>query len=58
MTNPGAGDEMTCRACGKMERASEGYPCSDCGTFVCIHCEIKGVTRCKACQMKAASKPA
>ena len=27
-------DAMTCRACGREERASEGYPCSTCGTFM------------------------
>ncbi len=27
-------DAMVCRACGKEERASEGYPCADCGTFI------------------------
>ena len=25
-----------CRACGNEERASEGYPCTECGTFVCL----------------------
>ncbi len=42
-------DAMTCRACGNEERASEGYPCSGCGTFICIICTMKGVTRCRAC---------
>ena len=28
-------DGMECRACGQEERASEGYPCSNCGTFIC-----------------------
>ncbi len=29
-------DLMLCRSCGNEERASEGYPCVDCGTFVCM----------------------
>jgi hypothetical protein len=44
------GDNMTCRSCGNEERASEGYPCSDCGTFICVVCEIRGVTRCRTCE--------
>lgn len=42
-------DAMRCRACGNEERASEGYPCAGCGTFVCLICSMKGVTRCRAC---------
>lgn len=42
-------DAMICRACGKEERASEGYPCSGCGTFICVICSMKGVTTCRAC---------
>ena len=45
-------DAMICRACGNEERASEGYPCMDCGTFICIICSIRGVVRCRACQGK------
>lgn len=45
-------DAMTCRACGNEERASEGYPCIDCGTFICVICNMKGITRCKACAAK------
>ncbi len=44
---------MRCRACGREERASEGYPCSDCGTFICLICTFRGVTRCAACEAKA-----
>jgi hypothetical protein len=53
-------DAMICRACGRQERASEGYPCQDCGTFICLMCSLKGVTRCRACQDKddAVVKPA
>jgi hypothetical protein len=45
-------DRMECRACGNEERASEGYPCADCGTFVCLLCTFKGVTLCASCQAK------
>lgn len=44
-----AHDAMVCRACGKMERASEGYPCSSCGTFICLFCTFQGVTICARC---------
>ena len=43
-------DGMICRACGREERASEGYPCADCGTFICLMCTFKGVTLCKVCK--------
>lgn len=42
-------DEMPCRSCGRLERASEGYPCAGCGTFLCLMCDFRGVTRCRAC---------
>ncbi len=42
-------DAMKCRACGNEERASEGYPCDTCGTFICVMCNLKGVTRCTVC---------
>ena len=45
-------DAMTCRACGKEERASEGYPCAECGTFICLLCNMRGVTHCAACREK------
>jgi hypothetical protein len=45
-------DAMICRACGNEERASEGYPCQNCGTFICVMCSMKGVVRCKECQQK------
>ncbi|HEX9581200.1 MAG TPA: hypothetical protein VF970_08880 [Gemmatimonadales bacterium] len=51
-------DSMVCRACGKEERASEGYPCSECGTFICLICNMRGVTLCKACAEKAGPTPA
>jgi hypothetical protein len=40
---------MVCRACGNEERASEGYPCEVCGTFICLICSLKGITLCTAC---------
>ena len=46
-------DAMACRACGKEERASEGYPCEDCGTFICLMCSMRGVMRCRSCADKA-----
>jgi hypothetical protein len=46
-------DAMTCRYCGNEERASEGYPCADCGTFICLICSFRGITRCKPCEEKA-----
>lgn len=42
-------DAMTCRACGREERASEGYPCEGCGTFICLICTFRGVDRCRDC---------
>jgi hypothetical protein len=47
MTEP---DRMVCRACGNEERASEGYPCENCQTFICLICVMRGVTLCAACQ--------
>ena len=45
-------DAMSCRSCGREERASEGYPCEECGTFICVLCNMKGVRLCKACTAK------
>jgi len=50
-------DAMICRACGKEERASEGYPCVKCGTFICVICNMRGVEKCKACVEKAGPLP-
>ena len=52
MTDPTrrpAGDAMLCRVCGREERASEGYPCVECGTFICLICNFRGKVRCRAC---------
>ncbi len=43
-------DAMACRACGREERASEGYPCTNCATFICLICSFRGVTLCKECE--------
>ena len=43
-------DVMLCRSCGNEERASEGYPCESCGTFICQICSMRGVTLCASCQ--------
>ena len=51
-------DAMVCRACGREERASEGYPCDECGTFICLICSFQGVTKCQACAKSAAASAA
>jgi ribosomal protein L37AE/L43A len=43
-------EAMICRACGNEERASEGYPCTDCGTFICVMCSFRGVFKCRKCE--------
>jgi hypothetical protein len=43
---------MVCRSCGNEERASEGNPCQECGTFICLICDFRGITMCKACRQK------
>jgi len=45
-------DMMICRSCGNEERASEGYPCAECGTFVCLICDTRGIRFCRACREK------
>ena len=42
-------DAMVCRSCGREERASEGYPCVKCGTFICLICMFRGVIECRQC---------
>jgi len=49
-------DAMMCRACGNEERASEGYPCASCGTFICVMCSFKGIVHCRKCTA-AAERP-
>jgi hypothetical protein len=49
-------DAMICRRCGNEERASEGYPCQKCGTFVCQICNMKGDVLCRRCESKAATE--
>lgn len=51
-------DLMVCRACGREERASEGYPCDSCGTFICQICNMRGITFCKTCAAKQSPVPA
>jgi hypothetical protein len=43
---------MICRSCGLEERASEGYPCASCTTFICVLCTLRGVTLCRECVAK------
>ena len=50
-------DAMVCRACGNEERASEGYPCARCGTFICQICNLRGVEKCKGCAAKDVPMP-
>lgn len=50
-------DAMICRVCGREERASEGYPCDDCGDFICLICSFDGVSRCNPCAERAAAAP-
>ena len=45
-------DAMVCRACGREERASEGAACDQCGTFICLICDGRGITHCRACRQK------
>lgn len=47
-------ERIRCRYCGNEDRASEGYPCESCGTFICIICTIRGITMCRACERKRA----
>jgi hypothetical protein len=47
-------DAMICRSCHNEERASEGYPCADCGTFICIICTFRGVVYCHKCEAQRA----
>jgi hypothetical protein len=48
---------MECRACGREERASEGYPCTRCGTFICLICNLRGVTLCRQCAAESSTGP-
>jgi hypothetical protein len=51
-------DSMECRACGREERASEGYPCTSCGTFLCLICSFRGVSLCRKCAAASPRRPA
>lgn len=48
-------DSMVCRSCGNEERASEGYPCDRCGTFICQVCSMRGVVLCTKCTDEVAN---
>ena len=50
-------DAMVCRACGREERASEGYPCSGCGTFICLICSFRGIESCAKCAGPSGGTP-
>jgi len=49
MTDLKEKDAMVCRSCDREERASEGYPCQKCGTFICLMCSFRGIVLCRAC---------
>lgn len=51
--SPQAREVMTCRSCGEDDRASEGYPCAGCGTFICLICTFRDITLCRDCAAKA-----
>ncbi len=57
-TPKAATDAMVCRACGREERASEGYPCANCGTFICLICTFRGVIVCRQCDAAGGEAPA
>ena len=52
-SKPPATDAMVCRSCGREERASEGYPCVRCGTFICVICSMRGIELCRTCASEA-----
>jgi hypothetical protein len=51
-------DAMSCRYCGNEERASEGYPCTECGTFICVMCSFRGIVTCRKCSGAPRAEPA
>jgi len=50
-------DSMICRRCAKEERASEGYPCANCGTFLCLICSFRGFVYCQRCEAERQPPP-
>jgi hypothetical protein len=50
-------DAMVCRRCGKEDRASEGYPCASCGTFLCLICSFRGYQYCLRCEQQRQGAP-
>lgn len=57
-SRPKATDMMECRACSRQERASEGYPCARCETFLCLICTLRGVTLCQKCEAEGGTATA
>jgi len=49
-------EAMLCRRCGKEDRASEGYPCLGCGTFLCLICTFRGYVYCVGCEETVAGQ--
>jgi hypothetical protein len=50
-------DRIICTACHAEARASEGYPCHECGGFLCVLCSMRGVIRCRSCEPVAPARP-
>lgn len=50
-------DAMICRSCANEERASEGYPCVECGTFICLMCSFRGILKCRRCTAAKGPEP-
>jgi len=50
-----ARETIVCRSCGQEDRASEGYPCAGCGTFLCLICTFRDITLCRECAAKRPS---
>lgn len=50
-------ERIRCRYCGEEDRASEGYPCQGCGTFLCIVCSLRGITMCRTCEKTSGQQP-
>lgn len=57
MTDAREKDAMICRSCNNEERASEGYPCTVCGTFICVICSFRGIIECRKCVAEKSPEP-
>jgi hypothetical protein len=50
-------DRAVCSACDREDRASEGYPCEQCGRFICLPCALRGIVRCRVCDPTLSTAP-